>query len=436
MKDANKKVQNLNSWLFLFFICLSTGLMGIGFAQINTSLEITGNVTAESQDDVFITDVNYVSNVGADLSNSKIQSTYQTILNSDIVLSSTNGNSSITYEIVIYNSNDLDYKFVKTEYMLGENTYDNTNILFRLDNIYQGDILKSKKSITFRITFYYKNNTVPASNQLKSLINFVFEPNTEVVSAGTLINIGNTASGIFGSNLSKTSVEKIYFVNHENVPAGASSTWDASIEGNYSITGWAIDEDKNGMVEVYLGADDGRITLPQDASYMFAGYSSTTTMDFSNIDTSKSTSMAYMFSNSLALSTLDLSNFDTSNVTNMSSMFYYVTGLTKLDLSMFKTSNVTNMANMFYFAYNLTELDLSGFETTSVTNMNYMFYYLYKLQKLQLNSATFTHSLNASNTFYYVSSSVYIIAKDDEARDWIQTKFGAGKGTIVTVAEL
>ena len=36
----------------------------------------------------------------------------------------------------------------------------------------------------------------------------------------------------------------------------------------------------------------------------------------------------------------------------------------------------------------------------------------------------------------YLPSSVYIIAKDNDARDWIQTQLGAGKGTIVTVAEL
>lgn len=436
MKDSKKKVQKSNSWIFLLLICLATCFMGVGFAKIDILLGITGNVEAESQDNIFITEVNYVSDIGADLNNSKILNSYQTILNSSIVLSKMDGNSSITYEIKVYNSTDSDYKFDKTDYMLGADTYDNENITFSLDGISKGDILKSKQNISFKITFYYRNNIISDNNQLRSFINFKFEPNVELVSAGTLINVRNISTGIFGSSLSKERIEKIHFVNYEDVPTEASSTWDASVEGNYSITGWATDEDRNGMYDVYLGADNGRITLPSDSTYIFAGYSSLTTIDFDNIDTSQVTNMSYMFSNSIALKSLDFSNFDTTNVTNMASMFYYVTGITELDLSSFNTSNVTNMTNMFYFAYGLTSLDLSSFDTSNVTNMNTMCYYLYKLQTLKLNSATFTHSPNSSNVFYYVSSSVYIIAKDDDARDWIQAKLGSGKGTIVTVAEL
>lgn len=436
MKDSKKKVQKSNSWIFLLLICLATCFMGVGFARIDILLDITGNISAQPQDNIFITEVNYISNVGADLNNSKILSTYETILNSNVALSETDINSMITYEIVIYNSNSKDYKFVETAYMLGENTYDNENIAFSIEGLESGDILKSKQSIRFKIKFYYSNNTLPDNNQLKSLINFVFEPHIELIRAGTLINVGSVSSGIFGSSLSKGDIEIIYFVNHENVPTGASAVWDASEEGNYAITGWAIDEDSNGKLEVYFGADNGLVALPANSSYMFSSFSSLKSIEFENIDTSQVTDMSYMFYYSQSLTEIDASNFDTSKVTNMAGMFYYDMGLKEVNLANFNTSNVTNMTNMFNFAYNLTELDLSSFDTSKVTNMNYMFYYLMNLKTLKFNNASFTSSPSSSAMFTYLPSSVYIIAKDNDARDWIQTQLGAGKGTIVTVAEL
>ena len=436
MKDSKKKAQKSNSWIFLLLICISTCFMGIGFAQINTLLEITGTAVTDPQDNIFITEVNYVGNVGANLNSSEILNTYQTILNSDITLSATDPNSTITYEVVVYNSTDSDYEYKRTSYMLGNDTYDNENIAFRLNGISEGDVLKSKQSIRFTITFYYKNNTVPADNQLKSFINFEFEQHVALVSAGTLINIKNESNGIFGSTLSKSSVEKICFVDYETTPAGASAVWDASTNGNYAITGWAIDEDQNGMLEIFLGADNGKISLPMDSSYIFATYTYLKSIDFHNIDTSKVTDMSYMFYYDQSLTQVDASNFDTSNVTNMAGLFYYAMALKSVNVSSFNTSKVVNMSNMFNFDYNLTELDLSSFDTANVTNMNYMFYYLMNLKTLKLNNATFNPSLSASATFTYIPSSVYIIAKDNDARNWIQTQLGSGKGTIVTVSEL
>ena len=69
MKDSKKKVQKSNSWIFLLLICITTCFMGIGFASINIQLGITGEALAEAQTELFITDVRYVSDVNADLSN-------------------------------------------------------------------------------------------------------------------------------------------------------------------------------------------------------------------------------------------------------------------------------------------------------------------------------------------------------------------------------
>lgn len=57
----------------LFLLLLAILIMGIGYATINSiTAEIQGKVIAEAQQGVFITNVEHVSNIGANLSESKI----------------------------------------------------------------------------------------------------------------------------------------------------------------------------------------------------------------------------------------------------------------------------------------------------------------------------------------------------------------------------
>lgn len=425
---------------FISFISLIVLFMSIGYAAINSiSLEISGYANASPQEGVFITDASYSTDYQADITASKINNIYQTNLSSTMVLSTTERFAYITYEISIYNSTDNDYSYVETTYMTGTDTYDNENIVFTITNLSPGDRIESKQIITFTITFSYKNYALSANNTLNSILNFKFEEVVDeeeiVTPAGTLINSGSEDK-IFGYSLSKSYLEAIYTVKHKNIPENAIDSWDASVEGNNSIMAWTLDTDGNSLRELYLGTDGGKIILPENSSYMFSSYNNVTTIDFNNIDTSQVTNMSYMFYGLYAIKTIDFSNFNTSNVTNMNGMFYYSTGFTSLDLSSFDTSNVTNMASMFYYMYNLTNVDLSSFDTSNVTNMTYMFAYSYKITTLKLNNASFGSVTTATLPFYQLPSTVYIIAKDDTARNWIQEKLGSGKGTIVTVSEL
>ena len=62
----------------------------VGYSAINSITgEITGNILAESQEGVFITDVENVSNVDANMTNSKIENLSKTTLKSTVELSST-----------------------------------------------------------------------------------------------------------------------------------------------------------------------------------------------------------------------------------------------------------------------------------------------------------------------------------------------------------
>ena len=68
--------------------------------------------------------------------------------------------------------------------------------------------------------------------------------------------------------------------------------------------------------------------------------------------------------------------------------------------------------------------------------MSYLYAYSYRLATIKMNNASFGNITSSTLVFYQVPSTVYIISKDDAARNWIQEKLGSGKGTIVTVAEL
>lgn len=115
---------------------------------------------------------------------------------------------------------------------------------------------------------------------------------------------------------------------------------------------------------------DGKVTTPQNASFMFAHFLTNTPpqiKNWQNVDTSNSTNFAFMFLES-GQDTVDVSNFDTSKATDMHGMFSstpLVKGYENLD-----TSNVTDMSSMFD-SYgdedNPSSLDLSKFNVSNVT---------------------------------------------------------------------
>ena len=166
-----------------------------------------------------------------------------------------------------------------------------------------------------------------------------------------------------------------------------------------------------------------RIYAPQNCREMFAGFS-VSSLDISNFDTSKVTSMSSMFSTFYATS-LDVSNFDTSKVTNMSSMFFNCYAPTSLDVSNFNTSNVTDMSGMFssckatsldvsnfntsnvtdmssmFVSCNATSLDVSNFNTSSVTNMHQMFQACTKLTSLDVSNFDTSKVKDMSFMFSY-----------------------------------
>lgn len=120
-----------------------------------------------------------------------------------------------------------------------------------------------------------------------------------------------------------------------------------------------------------------------------------TSIDLSNVDTSKIDNMTAMFFKCKAKK-INLGTIDTSNVTNMFCMFCNC-DVEELDLSMIDVSKVRDMCGMFcncsakkvnlrgwktpsvkdmsemFCSCDVKELDLTWFNTTKVTNMSRMF---------------------------------------------------------------
>jgi len=182
-----KKKQKFKSHYLPLLIIVATLFMGVGYASVSSiTLGINGNLVAEAQEGVYISEVSYVSNSEADIANSLIINCYQTMMNSKVVLSDTDGTSSITYKVTVYNNTNINYYFNKVVYDTTTNFYSNSNIAFKLSNITRGDKLRSGKSMSFNIMFYYVDETLPDTsienyNILSSYLNFVFTPESELI---------------------------------------------------------------------------------------------------------------------------------------------------------------------------------------------------------------------------------------------------------------
>ena len=164
----------------LILLCVATIFMGIGYATINNvTLNFEGQASAFAEKGLVITDVIYnMSGSSASSLNSKINYYTKTMMNSHIELDD-EVNSTISYNITVYNNTNYNYLFDQALYDTTGLFYDNNNIEFTLSGISQGSKVKSKHSITFTITFKFKNGFTPSSsndtdNVLNSYINFKF----------------------------------------------------------------------------------------------------------------------------------------------------------------------------------------------------------------------------------------------------------------------
>ena len=158
----------------LGLIIIVTLIMGIGYANITgIDLSLSGVASASGQTGVVISNVTYLSNNNADVSNSNINTYYKSMVDSTITLRD-DPNSSITYQVSIINLTNSAKEFKGVVY--DSNFYDNEDIDFEVTGISIGDTIDPNETIVANLTFKYKEQQQHYDERvLNSYLNFKFD---------------------------------------------------------------------------------------------------------------------------------------------------------------------------------------------------------------------------------------------------------------------
>ena len=188
-----------------------------------------------------------------------------------------------------------------------------------------------------------------------------------------------------------------------------------------------------------VNASDWDISKVTTMIRAFNGCNKLTILDIADWDVSNVTSMHSMFRECSSLTSLDLSNWDVSKVTGMDYMFCDCSNLTSLNLKYWNTKSVTSMDYMFNNCSKLTSLDLSSFSTYNVTYMRNMFDNCNSLATLYLNNWNMTNVQYSSNLMPSTSHAklnyVNVINSDENTiktiQNYLPEKANLGDGALI-----
>lgn len=167
-KKIGLSLKNTSPHKIILELGIKTGLVH-NEVELETD-EFSLNKIIKYQDDVYISNIKLAENNGSEIENSKINYYYQTAVNSDISLSKTEADSSVTYTIFVYNSSNITYYFDEVV-SLGE---ENENIVYRIDDLETNYALAPKETKEFNVTYYYNNNQLSDDNSIESYLDFRF----------------------------------------------------------------------------------------------------------------------------------------------------------------------------------------------------------------------------------------------------------------------
>lgn len=156
------------------------------------------------------------------------------------------------------------------------------------------------------------------------------------------------------------------------------------------------------------------------AQRLFAGYNGES-IDLSNFDTSKTTSVNGMFYGCTKLTSVNFGNNDFQKVTDANNMFRRCKSIVNLDLSNFVGTNISYMNLAFGECSSLETINLSNFANTKQVSVSQMFYNCIALNNINMSSFDFTKTTNYTNMFQNVSKDCYILVKDEAQKNWFTT---------------
>ena len=323
---------------------------------------------------------------------------------------------------------------------------------YYLKTIYVSD-LWSLKSVTDNGRWMFDNCTNLRGQSGNAYNGATSNMSTANYQTGYLTNGSYTL--LKGTEFRKTiprSTENIVFTD-EAAPSGVAIK-DVSAAKNGRVVSWSegttykvstqkkgkkviANEDSSFLFSAMdIGLDDGQTYEGSDIDgYRFL----ITSLDMSNLDTSRVKSMNSIFEGNVKLTSIDVSNFNTSNVEDMSYAFstrsevedenlIEILGLGKFDTSNVKymrqifafddklenvdvrnwdTKNVQDMSSMFNACYALSELDLSDWNTRNVQDMSEMFGWCKSIKKIYVGDNWNTDKVTSStDMFAYCSNLV------------------------------
>ena len=148
--------------------------------------------------------------------------------------------------------------------------------------------------------------------------------------------------------------------NSENDASSGISIFEGDLDGYASEENIPWLKEASNIISVMF-ADDFKSLQPMSLQYWFIGCANMQSIDLTNLDASKSTTMRQMFKGCSSLSEIrGLEHFDTSSSTYFGSMFRDCSSLKSLDVSHFDASKVEVLCFMFNGCSNLETLNMSG----------------------------------------------------------------------------
>ncbi len=358
---------------------ISIMFMAIGFASVSAVLYLNGQIGIVGHAEDF--DVYFSKAIENGVENSSIIkdrnhlefTTELRVVDEEYVLDYEVTNASKQYDasIVMNCTGGNDFLRVSNEFDIEEILPARTTRKGTLTlRVIKTPIEEMSVEITCEITGNALEREEVGSEEIKNEGEFEKDTENFLKKAETYPAYNST---FLGHTLDRSKVETITLLNKKEVPENAIDSWDVSDAGNESIMAYLLDEDSNGLYELYIGQNGG-VQLNPDSSYLFFQFYNITQINgVEKLDTSKVTNMESMFTSCRTLKSLDVTNFDTHNVTNISGLFNKCSSLMEIDVSGFNTSNVIEMSGVFVDCKNLTHIDISNFDTSKVTIINSMF---------------------------------------------------------------
>lgn len=388
--------------ILLLALVIATIFMGIGYSAINSITgDIKGKAIANNQNGVFITDVEYVSDIDANLNNSKIENFLGTMMKSTVELSESNTKSEIKYKVTVYNNAIEAAVFEKVTY--GEEFYDNEEITYEIEGFTPGQTIGSKETKEIIIIFKYKDQTtVPANKILNSYLNFeMIVPNRMV-----LAQKGDNTSKYLTGSILKNQIESVKFKKGEEpTSTDILAKFDASEKQDESIIGYYTDTDNNGLYELTF-ISNKTIFPNKSAQYLFSNLNNVQSFEFDNFSTIGTTSFFGMFQGCNKITALDLNNWDTSNVISFGNTYWAYGGmfqdcisLKELKIENWNMAQAKDISSMFRNCKSLTNISLNKWNTNNIEQMQYVFSNCTQLVKIELGELDTSNVKSMNNMF-------------------------------------